>query len=103
MERAAVATSAIQLLERKATLTQFSDAVLQRADVQDMMWHVRYYVDPEFDERATCGESLQALLVEEGILKAYMKDGRVLSERTVPAKGSRENPMSFDEVAVAEG
>jgi hypothetical protein len=28
-----------------------------------------------------------------------MKDGRVISGRTQPAKGSPENPMSYEEVA----
>jgi 2-methylcitrate dehydratase PrpD len=89
----------ILLLERKAGLSQFTDAVVQRADVQDMIRRVRYYVDPEFDKRAARGESLQAVLVESGILKIYMKDGRVLSGRTEFAKGSPENPMTYDEVA----
>jgi 2-methylcitrate dehydratase PrpD len=89
----------ILLLERKATLNQFTDAVVQRPDVQDMIRRVKYYVDPEFDKRAARGEPLQAVLVEESILKVYMKDGRVLTERTVAAKGSPENPMTFDEVA----
>ena len=90
---------AILLLERKATLSSFTDAVVQRPDVQDMIRRVRYYVDPEFDKRTARGESLQAVLVEESILKVYMKDGKVLTERTVAAKGSPENPMTFDEVA----
>ena len=58
---------------------------------------------PRIRRACHCGEFLQALLVEEGILKVYMKKGRVLSERTVAAKGSPENPVTFDEVAVAEG
>jgi 2-methylcitrate dehydratase PrpD len=90
---------AILLLERKATLNEFTDAVVRRPDVQDMIRRVRYYVDPEFDKRAARGESLQAVLVEESILKVYMKDGTVLTERTVAAKGSPENPMTFEEVA----
>src|ERR1700674_3074422 len=90
---------AILLLERKATLNQFTDAVVRRPDVQDMIRRVRYYVGPEFDKRAARGEPLQAVLVEESILKIYMKDGKVLSERTVAAKGSPENPMTFEEVA----
>jgi 2-methylcitrate dehydratase PrpD len=28
-----------------------------------------------------------------------MKDGRILSTRTEPAKGSPKNPMTYDEVA----
>src|ERR1700704_5312347 len=89
----------ILLLERKAGLSHFTDAVVQRADVQDMIRRVRYYVDPEFEKRAARGESLQSVLVEDSILKIYMKDGRLLSERTVAAKGSPENPMTYDEVA----
>ncbi len=89
----------ILLLERKAGLSQFTDAIVQRPDVQDMIRRVRYYVDPEFDKRAALGEPLQSVLVEDSILKIYMKDGRVLSESTVAAKGSPENPMTYDEVA----
>src|SRR6202158_5621974 len=55
---------AILLLERKATLAQFTDAVVQRPDVQDMIRRVRYYVDPEFDKRDARGEPLQAVLAE---------------------------------------
>jgi len=36
----------ILLLERKAGLSHFTDAVVQRADVQDMIRRVRYYVGP---------------------------------------------------------
>ena len=90
---------AILLLERKATLSSFTDAVVQRADVQDMIKRVRYYVDPEFNKLELQGASLQAMLVEQSILKIYMKDGKVISGRTEPAKGSPENPMTYEEVA----
>jgi 2-methylcitrate dehydratase PrpD len=89
----------ILLLERKATLGQFTDAVVQRPDVQDMIRRVRFYVDPEFDKLSSQGASLQAVLVEQSFLKISMKDGRVFSSRTEPAKGSPENPMTFEEVA----
>ena len=39
------------------------------------------------------------MLEEAAILKIHMKDGRVLSTRTEPAKGSPRNPMTYDEVA----
>jgi hypothetical protein len=39
------------------------------------------------------------MLVEQSFLKIYMKDGRVISGRTEPAKGSPENPMTYEEVA----
>ena len=89
----------ILLLERKATLSSFTDAVVQRPDVQDMIRRVRYYVDPEFNKLELQGASLQAMLVEQSMLKIYMKDGKVVSGRTEPAKGSPENPMTYEEVA----
>jgi 2-methylcitrate dehydratase PrpD len=89
----------ILLLERKAGLSQFTDAVVKRPDVQEMVERVRYYVDPEFDKRGKHGETLQSVLVEGSILRIYMKDGRVLSGRSGSAKGSPKNPMTYDEVA----
>jgi 2-methylcitrate dehydratase PrpD len=90
---------AILLLDRKATLATFTDAVVQRADVQDLIARVHYAVDPEFNNLELQGASLQAMLVEQSGLKIYMKDGRVISGRTEPAKGSPENPMTYEEVA----
>jgi len=89
----------ILLLEGKAGLSQFTDGVVQRPDVQDMMQRVSFYVDPEFDKQASQGGNFQAVLVEGGIIKIRMKDGRNFSGRTQPAKGSPENPMTYDEVA----
>ena len=89
----------ILLLERRAGLNEFTDAVVQRSDVQEMIRRVSYYVDPEFDKLGNHGETLQSVLVEGSILKIRMKDGRVLSGRTGFAKGSPENPMTYDEVA----
>ena len=90
---------AILLIERKATLSSFTDAVVQRADVQDMIGRVRYYVDPEYNKLELQGASLQAILVEQSFLKIYMKDGKIISGKTEPAKGSPENPMTYEEVA----
>ena len=89
---------AILLLERKAGLGQFTDATVGRPEVQDAIGRVTYYVDPEFD---TLGRNaaFQAALEETAILRFHMKDGRVLSARTEPAKGSPKNPMTYDEVA----
>ena len=89
---------AILLLERKATLASFTDAVVQRPDVQDMIRRVRYSVDPEFNKLELQGASLQAILVEQSILKIYREDGKIISGRTEPAKGSPENPMTYKEV-----
>ncbi|HLJ14019.1 MAG TPA: MmgE/PrpD family protein [Bryobacteraceae bacterium] len=90
---------AILLLERKATLSSFTDAVVQRPEVQDMIARVHYAVDPEFNKLELQGASLQAMLVEQSGLKIYLKSGKVISGVTKPAKGSPENPMTYEEVA----
>jgi len=81
----------ILLLERKAGLNEFQDAVVQRADVQEMIKRVNFYVDPEAENAG--------LDKMTSILKIHMKDGKVFSGRAEFAKGSPANPMSFDEVA----
>jgi 2-methylcitrate dehydratase PrpD len=82
---------AILLVERKAGLSQFSDKVVHRADVQGMMRNVNFHVDPEaesagFDKMTS-------------ILKITLKDGKVITGRAAFGKGSPANPMSFDEAA----
>ena len=89
---------AILLLDRKAGLGEFTDASVRRPEVQDLTGRVNYYADPEFDRLGRNG-SFQAVLEEPAILKIHMKDGRLLSTRTEPAKGSPKNPMTYDEVA----
>ncbi|MBZ5642244.1 MAG: MmgE/PrpD family protein [Acidobacteriia bacterium] len=90
---------AILLIDGKATLRSFTDAVVQRPEVQDMIGRVHYSVDPEFNKLELQGASLQAILVEQSGLKIFLKDGKVISGRTDPAKGSPENPMTYEEVA----
>jgi 2-methylcitrate dehydratase PrpD len=82
---------AILLLERKAGLGQFSDKVVQRSDVQEMIRRINFYVDPEaenagFDKMTS-------------ILKVHLRDGRMITGRAEFAKGSPANPMSFVEAA----
>jgi 2-methylcitrate dehydratase PrpD len=82
---------AILLVERKAGLSQFSDKVVHRADVQAMMRKVNFYVDAEaesagFDKMTS-------------ILKITLKDGKVITGRAAFGKGSPANPMTFDEAA----
>jgi 2-methylcitrate dehydratase PrpD len=89
---------AILLADGKAGLGQFTDASVRRTEVQDMVGRVKYYADPEFD-RLGGGGAFQAVLEEPAIIRIHMKDGRVLSARTEPAKGSPRNPMTYDEVA----
>jgi 2-methylcitrate dehydratase PrpD len=64
-----------------------------------MIRRVRYYVDPEYNKLELQGASLQAMLVEQSFLKISMKDGKIISGRTEPAKGSPGNPMTYQEVA----
>ena len=81
----------ILLLDGKAGLAQYQDAVVQRADVQDMIKRINFYVDPEA-ERAGLDKMTS-------IVRIHRKDGKVLSGRAEFAKGSPSNPMSYDEVA----
>jgi 2-methylcitrate dehydratase PrpD len=82
---------AILLLRGKADQTDFTDAVANRPDVQEMIKRVHFYTDPEaekagYDKMTT-------------ILKITLKDGHVISGRADFGKGSPTNPMSYDEVA----
>ena len=89
----------ILLVEGKAGLGEFTDAVVQRPDVQAMIERSRFYVDPQYDTRGRSGESLQSTLVEGNMIKIYLKDGKVITGKSGFAKGSPENPMSYAEVA----
>src|SRR5437868_11738552 len=82
---------AILLVDGKADQTKFTDAVVNRPDVQDMIGRVRFYTDPDaekagYDKMTT-------------ILKITLKDGRVITGRADFGKGSPSNPLSFEEVA----
>lgn len=81
----------ILLLERKAGLAEYQDAVVQRADVQDLIKRVDFHVDPEAEHAG--------LDKMTSLLKIQLKNGKVLSGRAEFAKGSPANPMSYDEVA----
>jgi|SRR5690242_10248507 len=82
---------AILLLDGQADQTKFTDAVVNRRDVQEVMGRVRFYTDPEaektgYDKMTT-------------ILKIKLKDGREISGRADFGKGSPANPMSYNDVA----
>jgi len=89
---------AILLVDGKAGLGQFTDASVGRAEVQDMIARVNFHADPEFDRLGREG-AFQAVLEEPMGIRVHMKDGRTLSTRTEPAKGSPRNPMTYGEVA----
>ena len=77
----------ILLLERKAGLSEYTDAVVQRSDVQAMIPRVNFYVDPEAEKAGF--DKMTSLI------KIHMKDGQVISGRAEFAKGSPANPMSY--------
>jgi len=82
---------AILLLERKAGLGQFSDKVVQRPDVREMIRKINFYVDPQaesagFDKMTS-------------ILKITLKNGKVITGQAAFGKGSPANPMSFGEAS----
>jgi 2-methylcitrate dehydratase PrpD len=81
----------ILLLERKAGLVQYTDAVVRRPDVQAMIKRVNFYIDPEAESAG--------LDKMTSIIKIHLKDGKVISGTAQFAKGSPANPMSYDEVA----
>ena len=82
---------AILLLERRGGLSEFTDAVVNRSDVQAMIERIHFGVHPEaeaagYDKMTT-------------ILEIRLKDGRTIAGRADFGKGSPSNPMSYDEVA----
>jgi 2-methylcitrate dehydratase PrpD len=82
---------AILLLERKGGLEQFTDDVVNRADVQAMIAKVNFAVHPEaeaagFDKMTT-------------IIEIEMDDGRVIKGQADFGKGSPANPMTDDELS----
>jgi 2-methylcitrate dehydratase PrpD len=82
---------AILLLERKAGLSQFSDRMVQRPDVQRMIKRINFYIDP--DAESAGFDKMTSLL------KIHMNDGSVITGRADFAKGSPTNPMTFEEAA----
>jgi 2-methylcitrate dehydratase PrpD len=82
---------AILLLEGKAGLNQFTDAVVNRPEVQGMISRIHFGMNPEaektgYDKMTT-------------ILDIHMKDGRTISGRADFGKGSPADPMTYAEVA----
>jgi 2-methylcitrate dehydratase PrpD len=83
---------AILLLERKAGLGEFSDRVVRRSDVQEMIRKINFYVDPEAE-----GAGFDKMT---SLLKIHLKDGRIITGRAEFGKGSPADPLTFEEAAV---
>lgn len=82
---------AILLLERRGGLPEFTDEVVNRPDVQEMISRVKFGIHPEaeaagYDKMTT-------------IIDIHLTDGRTISGRSDFGKGSPANPMSYDEAA----
>ncbi len=82
---------AILLLERKAGLEQFTDAVVNRPDVQALLQRVAFGVHPDaeaagFDKMTT-------------IVEVELDDGTTVKGSADFGKGSPVDPMSDDELA----
>jgi 2-methylcitrate dehydratase PrpD len=82
---------AILLIGGKAGLKEFTDAVVNRADVQEMIRRIHFAADPEAEKS---GYDKMTTLI-----RVRLKDGRTISGRADFAKGSPADPMSYSEVA----
>src|SRR3954469_444002 len=82
---------AILLIEGRAGLSEFTDEVVLRPDVQAMIEKVDFVVDDEA-ERAGYHKMTTIIDIE-------LNDGRKISGRADFGKGSPSNPMTYDEVA----
>src|SRR5579863_2169981 len=78
------------LLYRKAGLMEFTDEVVNRPAVQQMISRVKFGVDPVAE---AAGYNKVTT-----ILKIHLKDGRVINGRADFGKGSPSIPMSFEDV-----
>ncbi|HLK64574.1 MAG TPA: MmgE/PrpD family protein [Bryobacteraceae bacterium] len=79
------------LLYGKAGLSEFTDEVVNRPEVQNMIGRVRFGVNPVAE---AAGYNKMT-----SILEIRLQDGRTISGRADFAKGSPAIPMSFDEVS----
>jgi 2-methylcitrate dehydratase PrpD len=77
---------AILLIERRAGLAEFTDAVVNRPDVQEVIRRITFEADPAADEG---GFQQMTSLIEVTLV-----DGRVLRERAEFAHGSPAKPMT---------
>lgn len=82
---------AVLLLYGKAGLTEFTDAVVNRPEVQAMIRRIDFGVDPAAE---AAGYDKMTTIVE-----VRLKDGRTISSRADVAKGNPADPMSYQEVA----
>jgi 2-methylcitrate dehydratase PrpD len=81
------------LVLRRAGLSEYSDAVVNRPDVQEAIGKIDYSVYSD-DEAHAKGYTLLTTFLD-----ITLKDGRTFSTRAEAARGSASLPMTEDEVA----
>lgn len=82
---------AILLIERKAGLSQFTDAVVNRPNVQAMIHRIHY--------SASSAAASAGLNTMSTIIHIHLRDGRTISGHAEYALGSPQHPMSYEQVA----
>ena len=81
---------AILLLERQAGLAEFTDEVVGRPDVHQVIDKITFEADPAADEGG-----FRAMT---SLIDVELVDGRMLTTRAAFARGSPSNPMSDEEL-----
>jgi 2-methylcitrate dehydratase PrpD len=81
----------IILLQGHAGIADFTDAVVQRDDVQSMIRKISYV--PVASDKAPDSQPLRT------VVRIRLKNGQVVGGQSSTAKGSPQDPMSFEEVA----
>jgi 2-methylcitrate dehydratase PrpD len=80
---------AVLLVRRRAGLGEFTDDVVNRPELQQMLGRVDFYNNPQAD---AAGADTMRSYVE-----VKLKDGRLFSAQNDFARGSPQKPMSFDD------
>jgi 2-methylcitrate dehydratase PrpD len=82
---------AILVLERRGGIGEFTDEVVQRPDVREMMGRVVPYLHD--------GIEAQGFQRIRSLIQVRLKDGRVLSREATTSRGTPERPMTPQELA----
>ncbi len=78
----------ILVLRRQAGIQEFTDEVVQSAEVKEMMKRVKTYHSPEVEARGA--DRIRSLV------EVRLKDGRVLSAEAEISRGTPDRPMGRD-------